>query len=150
MHQREIGTDRLLQHELLSHTLIRKSAHLLGRGGLGDLTPRPVPHRQPTLGHLGPHPGGSEERRNPTTPGPQLLRQRALRGQLHLQLPRQVLPLEVLVLPHIGGRHLRKPPPPQQQPHPVATPPAVGPHTPQPPTPPRQPTPPHTPPTPPQ
>ena len=50
--------------------------------------------------------GAGEEGGDAGAAGPQLLRQRPLGGELQLQLAGQVLALELLVAPHVGGDHL--------------------------------------------
>src|SRR3546814_20796190 len=50
--------------------------------------------------------GGGEERRNSRTAGAQALGQGALRVEFELELTGQELPLELLVLAHVGRNHL--------------------------------------------
>ena len=74
-----------------------------------------VPPRQAALGDLGADAGRGEERRDARAAGPHPLGQRALRGQLDLELAGEVLPRELLVLPDVRRDH---PPDPlvEQQP----------------------------------
>src|SRR3546814_15163246 len=59
--------------------------------------------------------GGGEERRNSRTAGAQALGQGALRVEFELELTGQELPLELLVLAHVGRNHLLDLPRSQQQ-----------------------------------
>src|SRR5690606_31450688 len=67
------------------------------------------------LRHNGAVAGRGEEGRDAGTAGAQALGQRALRVELQLQLAGQELPLELLVLAHVGGNHLADLPGFQQQ-----------------------------------
>ncbi len=60
-----------------------------------------------TLGQVGPEAGAGVEARNAGPAGAQLLRERALRRQQQVELTGQHLALELLVLAHVGGDHLR-------------------------------------------
>ena len=97
--QPEVGPDRLLQHERLRHPVDVEVLGLLGRRRDRDGAVRRVPPRQAALGDLRAGADDREERRDPDAAGAQPLRQRALRGQLDLELAVQVLPLELLVSP---------------------------------------------------
>ena len=68
-----------------------------------------VPPRQTALGDLGAAAGRGEERRDPGAARAHPLGQRALRGQLDLELAGEVLPGELLVLPDVRRHHPPQP-----------------------------------------
>ena len=116
-HQPEVGRDGPLEHVVEAV----EGLHRLRRGGQGHVSGRVVAPRHAALGHLGADPGPGEEGGDAGPARPHPLGQGALRGQLHLELARQVLPGELLVLPHVGGDHPAQPPRAEQQ----AEPPVV-------------------------
>ena len=99
-HQREVGDDRLLEHVLAAV----EDARLLRRRGERDRPVRRVAPRQAALGDLRADAGRRVEGGDPGAAGAQPLGQRALRGQLDLELAREVLPLELLVLADVRAR----------------------------------------------
>ena len=82
---------------------------LLRRRGHDHVAVGVVPPRQPALGDLGAAAGRGEERRDPRAARAHPLGQRALRGQLDLELAGEVLPRELLVLPDVGRDHPPQP-----------------------------------------
>src|SRR5690606_20840217 len=114
VHEREVRGDRVLQDELglvgvrpvAAARPDAERAHLLGRARLRDPARAVVPLGEAALGDLradaraGPEPGDAR------ATGAQLLRERALRRELQLELAREELPLELLVLPDVRARHL--------------------------------------------
>src|SRR5439155_26722632 len=58
------------------------------------------------LGDLGADAGLGVEARDAGAAGAAALRQRALRAEFDLELAGEILPLELLVLAHVGGDHL--------------------------------------------
>ena len=103
--QAEVGADRLLEHVRPRLAVDLEVLGLLGRGGERDVAVRVVAPRQAALGDLGADAGDREERRDADAAGAQPLGERALRGQLDLELAVQVLALELLVLPDVRGDH---------------------------------------------
>jgi hypothetical protein len=99
VHEREVGDDRLLQHVGAAAEL----AGVLPRRHQGDGAVGVVPPREATIGDQRADPGRGEERRDPGAAGTQPLGQRALRGQLQLELAGQVLAGELLVVAHVGA-----------------------------------------------
>ena len=104
--EREVGGDRVLEHELAGATLGVELAHLFRRRGNGHATRPVVPAGQAAFGHLGADAGLREERRDARPAGAKLLGERALRGELDLEFARQELPLELLVLADVRRGHL--------------------------------------------
>ena len=103
--QAEVGGDGLLEHVGALHPVDGEVARVLGRGGHRHGAVAVVAQGHAALGDLGARAGDRVERRDARAPGAQLLRERALRGQLDLELAGQVLPLELLVLPDVGRDH---------------------------------------------
>src|SRR6266568_4244495 len=80
---------------------------VVGReGGLQDEVAAAERARLLAVGHHRSVPGRRVERRDARPAGPDLLGERSLGQELDLQLARQELLLEQLVLPHVGGDHL--------------------------------------------
>ncbi len=96
--QPEVGHDGPLQDERARPFGGVELARVLWRAGHGHVPPVVIAPWQTTVRDLGADPGRGVEGGNPGTAGSQPLGQRALRRQLHLELPAQVLPLELLVL----------------------------------------------------
>src|SRR5260221_3708009 len=92
---RQIGMDAFLEHVFLAVE------------GLGLLA----------LGELGAGSGARVEPRDAGAAGTQLFGERSLRRQLQVQLAREHLALEFLVLSHVGGDDLFHLAGPEQQPH---------------------------------
>src|SRR5580692_6686997 len=65
-----------------------------------------VEHRQTSVAHRCARAGGRVEGGDARAARAEALRERALRRQLHLELARQVLPLELLVLADVARDHL--------------------------------------------
>lgn len=99
MHQCEVGPDPPLED--IGDTIELPS--LLGRRHHRHPARGVVAPRQPAVGDLGTDPCRCIEGRYAHPSGPQPLGQRALRGQFHLELAREELAGELLVLPHVGG-----------------------------------------------
>ena len=114
VHEAEIGGQRLLE-DIVGAV---EAADLLRRGGDRDVAVGVVLLRQAAVGHLGADAGRRVERRDPRPAGTQLLGQRALRGEDHLELAGEVLPGELLVLPHVGADGAADPAVLQQDPEP--------------------------------
>ena len=89
---------------------------LLRRGGDRDGAVGGIPPREPALGDLGADAGRGEEGGDAGAAGAQPLGERALRGELDLELAGEVLPLELLVLADVGGDHPADPLVAQQDP----------------------------------
>ena len=99
----------------LSPSAVANVPGLLRRRGDHHVAVGVVLPRQPALGHLGADAGRGEERRDARAAGPHPLGQRALRGQLDLELAGEVLPGELLVLPDVRRHHPAEPLGHQQQ-----------------------------------
>src|SRR2546428_2143317 len=76
------------------------------QGGLQDVVTVAESTRLLALRHHGPITGRRVERRDARSAGADLLGEGSLRQQLHLQLTRQELLLEQIVLSHVRGDHL--------------------------------------------
>ena len=97
-----VPRDAVLEH-------VRLAAEHLDVLRVGELVGRPValvPQREVPRLHHGPEARGRVEGRDPLAAGCAALRERALRRQLQLHLPRQVHLLEGLVLADVAGYHL--------------------------------------------
>ena len=94
-----------LEHELLVALGGREDPDLLGGRGDRDVAVGVVLPGQAALGDLGADAGGGEEGRDARAAGPHPLGQRALRGQLDLELAGEVLPRELLVLADVRRDH---------------------------------------------
>ena len=106
MHEREVGRDRLLEHELARLARELERLHGLRRARDRDRPVGVVPPRQAALGDLRADARLREERGDAAAAGAELLGEGALRRQLELELAREVLPLELLVLADVRRRHL--------------------------------------------
>ncbi|MCB5293091.1 hypothetical protein BJQ90_02536 [Arthrobacter sp. SO3] len=114
VHQSEVGGQRLLKDVVGAV----EAAHLLRRGSDRDVAAGVVLLRQAAVGHLGTDAGRRVEGGDAGPAGAQLLGQRALRGEDHLELTGKVLPREFLVLPHVGADGAADPAVPEQDPEP--------------------------------
>ena len=101
--------DRLLEHELARLARELERLHGLRRARDRDRPVAVVPTRQAALGDLGADARLREERRDAAAAGAELLGERALRRELELELAREVLPLELLVLADVRRGHLGDP-----------------------------------------
>ena len=106
VHEREVGGDRLLEHEL-----VRLAGELEGLHGLGAARDRDrpvgvVPTRQAAIRDLRADARLREERRDAAAARAELLGEGSLRRELELELAREVLPLELLVLADVRRGHL--------------------------------------------
>lgn len=106
VHEREVGDDRLLEHVVAGPTRDVEGAHVLGGRRDGDASGAVVAAGKPALRDLRADARLRVERGDARSAGAQLLGEGSLRGELELELAREELPLELLVLPHVRRRHL--------------------------------------------
>ncbi len=118
---REVAADGRLEHVGAPVELAR----LLLRRVLGDRPVRRVAHGQAAVAHGRAGAGRRVERRDAGAARAQALGERALRRELDLELAREVLPLELLVLADVARDHLRDLLVPEQRPEPEVVDPAV-------------------------
>ena len=116
-----VGADRGLEHVGGGPAEHVEHRRRLRRAGDRDRAVGGVPPRQAALGHHRADAAGGVERRDADAAGAQPLGERALRGQLDLDLAAEVLPGELLVLTDVGADDAADPARREQQ----AEPPAV-------------------------